>query len=77
MHGGSVRPSTSPPWSEREQLVFLVAERCGAWHKSWSLSLRILPPMPGVRPCPVVPVNGVAIAVEVRRAPRQMRCRGC
>ena len=28
--------------------------------------------MPGVRPCPVAPVNGVAIAVEVRRAPHQM-----
>ena len=29
--------------------------------------------MLGVRPCPVALVNGVAIAVEVRRAPRQMR----
>ena len=28
--------------------------------------------MPGVRPFPVAPVNGVAIAIEVRRAPHQM-----
>ena len=73
MHGGSVRPSTSPPWSEREQLVFLVAERCGAWHKSWSSSLRILLPMPGARSCPVAPVHSVVIAVEVRRTPHRMR----
>ena len=29
--------------------------------------------MPGACPCPVAPVNGVVIAVGVRRAPRQMR----
>ena len=29
--------------------------------------------MPGARPCPMAPVNGVVIAVGVRRAPRQMR----
>jgi len=27
---GLVRSSTSPPWSGGEQLVFPVAERCGA-----------------------------------------------
>ena len=29
--------------------------------------------MPGVRPCPVAPVNSVVIATEVCRAPRQIR----
>ena len=61
MHGGSVRSSTSP--SPREQWVFPVAERYGAWRKPWSSSLRILAPMPGARPYPVAPGDGVVIAV--------------
>ena len=61
-----------PPWSGGEQWVFPVAERCGAWHKLWSSSLRILAPKPGARPYPVAPGDGVVIAVEVRRALRRM-----
>ena len=29
--------------------------------------------MSGARPCPVTPVNGVVMAVEVHRTPRRMR----
>ena len=62
-----------PPRSGGEQLAVPVAERCGAWRQTWSSSLQILPPIPGARPYPVAPVDGVVITVEVRRALRRMR----
>ena len=61
------------PRSGEEQLAAPVPGCRRAWRQTWSSSLRILPPMPGARPYPVAPADGVVIAVELRRPLRRMR----